>query len=118
MSGCNQKTPLKPFEVVRAEAEAMSLEELQKTAWTLVAEIYDGKQKLDQLEAELNQLSPAERSTKKAKALDEHAGRVRGDVNARAQRYFIYADRIRALGGIPPKFNDIIRHRTRRDSSA
>ena len=108
-AGCGKtKTPLKPFEVIQAEVETMSLEELQATARQLVIDIYEGKQKLDRGEREFKSLSPEAQAGRKGKAADERLGRIRGDVNARAQRYHLYADKIRALGAEPPKFEDVM----------
>ena len=104
-----KKTPLKPFEAVQTEAQTMSLGGLQQTAHDLVVQIIKGKEELKKDESVFNALSPEDQAGAKGNALKEKISQIRSDVNARALRYQVYAEKIRKSNAVPPTFGSVIK---------
>lgn len=91
----------------RVKVEELPLEVLYAETKNEVREIIKEKDKLDTLNVELKAVQESNVDSTDSKAIEEKVGILRKTINQRAQRYNVYAAKIRKSGGEPPKIQDL-----------
>ncbi len=100
MVGCGKKADTnKPIEEVRAEAEKMTVGDLESTAKSYAKEIEGKKSEVEKIKTQLSTLSPQELFGEKAKNIKDEAAKLGSQLSALSERYQIYAEKYQALGG-------------------
>ncbi len=100
VAGCGQKADSqKPIEEVRAEAQTMSVAQLEQKAKAYADEIASKRSEADKIKSELSSLKPTELMSEKAKDIKDRAGEVAKEVSALTQRYEIYVSQLKKAGG-------------------
>ena len=100
LTGCSKKADTnKPIEQVEAEAQKMTLNDLQSTAQAYAKEITAKKSDAQKVTDQIKTISPTELFGEKAKSLKSEMEKVGAEVNALSQRYEIYLKKYQELGG-------------------
>ena len=98
--GCGKKADTqKPIEEVRAEAEKMSVSDLEATAKAYAREIASKKSEADKIGSQLKGLSLQDMMGEKGKSIKDQASALGKQVSALTERYQVYAQKFQAAGG-------------------
>lgn len=99
-SGCAKKADAnKPLDQVQAEAQKMTVSDLQSTARAYADAIVAKKGDLEKVGNELKGIKITEMLGEKAKSLKDEAARIGTEMSALTQRYEVYAKKFQELGG-------------------
>jgi len=100
VAGCGSKADSsKPIEEVKAEAEKMSVGDLESTAKAYVKEIKSQTEELGKVKDKLKDLSPKDLLSEKAKTIKDEISGVSKEISELTKRYNIYVDKLKAQGG-------------------
>jgi hypothetical protein len=93
-----------PLYELKVNVEVMSLEAIHEETTKEVLAFIEDKKAIEELEDQIK-LSDNENAQAVNKSRNK-LGKLRAKINARAQRYHVYADKLRAAGKKPPKIQD------------
>ncbi len=100
LAGCgSQADSSKPIAEVKAEAEKMSVKDLEKRAQVYAEAIMDQKGEMSKVGDELKSLSPKDIMGEKGKSLKNEMSALSSQVTELTKRYDVYAKKYRELGG-------------------
>ncbi len=100
VTGCGKKADSKkPIEQVRAEAEKMSVGDLEATARAYANEIAAKKGEVEKIQSQLKGLSIKDMLGEKARGIKDQASAVGQEISALTERYEVYAQKFQAAGG-------------------
>ena len=98
--GCGKKAETqKPIEQVRAEAEKMSVTQLESTAKSYASEIASKRDAAEKMQGELKGLSIQDMLGEKGKGIKDQVTALSQQVSALTARYQVYAQKYQAAGG-------------------
>ena len=98
--GCGKKADTqKPIEQVRAEAEKMSVSDLQSAAKAYADEIASKKTEAEKIQSQLKGLSVQDMLGEKGKSIKDQASALGQQVSALTERYQVYAQKYQSAGG-------------------
>lgn len=98
--GCGKKADTqKPIEEVRAEAEKMSVGDLEAAAKAYANEIASKKSEAEKISNQLKGLSLQDMMGEKGKSIKDQAAALGNQVSALTERYQVYAQKYQAAGG-------------------
>lgn len=99
-TGCGKKADAhKPVQQVRAEAEKMSVSDLQKTARAYAEAVRAKKSELAKVTEDLKKLSPKDLLSEKSKTIKDKASALGDEIGELTGRYEIYARKFTEKGG-------------------
>lgn len=98
--GCAKKADTsKTIEQIQQEVQNMNLSQLESTAKAYVSEIKGKQGELDKVKQELSTLSAKDLFSEKAGQIKDKVSAIGNDISALTQRYEVYVNKYRELGG-------------------
>lgn len=89
----------KSIDQIKTEVQAMSINDLQANAEAYAKAIAAQKGEVEKITAKLKDLSPAEIFSEKAKSIKSELSALQGKFDALSDRYSIYAEKYKEMGG-------------------
>ncbi|MCM8774789.1 MAG: hypothetical protein NC930_00295 [Candidatus Omnitrophica bacterium] len=99
-AGCgSQADANKPIDQIQQEVQNMNVSQLESKARAYAKEIAKQTAEMAKVQEKLKGLSPTELFGEKAKGIKDELGKIATETKALSDRYKIYADKYKDLGG-------------------
>ena len=100
LAGCSKKADTnKPIEQIQKEVEGMNLSQLESNARVYANEIQGKQGEVAKVLEQVKSIPPTELLGEKAKKLRDDASAIKNEISALTQRYNIYANKFKEMGG-------------------
>lgn len=99
LTGCSQVDSNKSIDEIKSEVEGMNVSQLESKASAYAKEISNKTADMEAVKKKLKELSPKDLLGEKAKEIKNDVSSIGSEITALTQRYNVYADQFKKLGG-------------------